>query len=884
VSSLRRREHRALVLLAILAVGYRLLNLALSAPLLVEPENVALAPFEMPRGTNTVSRPGPAAAEAGLARGDRLVAVEGRPYRGRSDLGEPLANQSVGGTLRVAVRSEGEADSRILLLPLQAPSSQGLPLLLLGLLVPLFCMALGFGVAAIRPLDPRAWILLMLLLGFGQFTELKVAESWRLPGPIAVFAGFYAALMQAAWPLGMLMFGVRFPERLALDRRAPWLKWLLVAPIALSALLDAGAAVDAVSWAAAEPFARAHRALGAIPLVAGMAAIGSFFAALGYRHGKTAAADERRRLALLRWGATIGLTPVWLLVLFSLWSGRAMGELPAVLLVPALLLLAVFPLTLAYAIVVERAMDVRVVLRQGLQYALAQRGVRVVQALASLAVLVTVVSLASSPGTRRPQRLSYIGWGVTFVVVSQRLAERARAFIDTRFFGDAARREAALAELSEDVRRIVEADKLLATVCERIAESLRVPRVAALLPQSPRFAVAYAHGFGPTPAAELPGDGATLARLRSSRDALRVYFDDPDAWVNREPPPEAEARALRALETQLLLSLTVKDTLLGVLSLGPKQSEEPYAPAETRLLRGVAGATALALENARLTAAVAAEVARAARMSREIEIAHEVQEQLFPQSYPKVAGLELAGHCRPAAGVGGDYYDFVDTSAGGVGIAIGDVAGKGIPAALLMAGLQASLRGQALAGASDLAALMDRVNRQLSDASPANRYATFFYGQYDPASRRLSYVNAGHNAPMLLRGRGGERQLIRLSDGGPVVGLLYPAAYRQFEQDLRAGDLLVGFTDGISECMNPADEEWGEERLLAAIEANRELPAAALIDALMRAADAFAAGAKQHDDMTLIVIRVVWRAGCSRGRGSGILRFSPAQEGRRSSI
>jgi phosphoserine phosphatase RsbU/P len=859
VSSQRRRAaRRALVLIAIVTGAYRVLNLGASAPLLLDPERVAATPFAMASGTNVVSRPGGAAAAAGLMRDDRLVAVEGRSYDGHSVLGQALAHRHAGETLAVTVRRPEEAEDRTLRLPLQAIPNQGLPLLLLQLLVPLFCLALGFAVAAIRPLDPRAWILLLLLLGFGQFTEIKDPETWRFPGAIGVFAGAFSSLLKAAWPLGMLLFGLRFPDRLALDRRVPWLKWLLIVPILVPALLETSAeALDAVSWRAAAPFARAHDALGAVPLVVTMTAIGCFFAALGYRHGVTAQADERRRLALLRWGATLGLTPVWLLVLFSLWSGRSLGSMPAALLVPALLLLAVFPLTLAYVIVVERAMDVRVVLRQGLQYALAQRGVRLVQGLASVAVLLTAISFATSPGTNRPQRIIYIAWGIGFVALWQGLAERARAFIDRRFFRDATRGEAAIAELSEDVRTIVETDKLLATVCERIAEALRVARVAALLPQSPRFAVAHAYGFGPRPTAELPADGPTLVRLRGARDALRVHFDDPDAWVNREPPPEAEAAALRTLETQLLLPLTVKDALLGVLSLGPKRSEEPYSPAETRLLRGLAGATALALENARLTAAVAAEVARAARMSREIEIAHEVQEQLFPQMYPKVAGLELAGHCRPAAGVGGDYYDFVDTVGGGVGIAIGDVAGKGIPAALLMAGLQASLRGQALAGENDLAALMDRVNRQLSDASPANRYATFFYGQYDPPSRQLSYVNAGHNAPMLLRGHGAERQVIRLADGGPVVGLLYPAAYRQFEVELLPGDLLVGFTDGISECMSPADEEWGEERLLAAIESCREQGARAIIDVLMRAADAFAAGAKQHDDMTLVVARVI---------------------------
>jgi sigma-B regulation protein RsbU (phosphoserine phosphatase) len=275
-----------------------------------------------------------------------------------------------------------------------------------------------------------------------------------------------------------------------------------------------------------------------------------------------------------------------------------------------------------------------------------------------------------------------------------------------------------------------------------------------------------------------------------------------------------------------------------------------------RLLQSVATQTALALENSRLTAAVAAEVALRARMSREVEIAREVQERLFPQSRPEVAGLDYAGACRPALGVGGDYFDFLELPGGRLGLAIGDVSGKGISAALLMASLQASLRGQSLAGGADLAALMSNVNQLIYEASQANRYATFFYGTYDPAARTLHYVNAGHNAPMVLRGVDGALRVQRLDQGGPVIGMLYPVPYVEASVSLLPGDLLVAYTDGISEAMNGADEEWGEERLQAVAAGARDVCAEELVQRIFAAADAFAAGAKQHDDMTLVVARV----------------------------
>src|SRR5258706_3984248 len=171
--------------------------------------------------------------------------------------------------------------------------------------------------------------------------------------------------------------------------------------------------------------------------------------------------------------------------------------------------------------------------------------------------------------------------------------------------------------------------------------------------------------------------------------------------------------------------------------------------------------TALAQEVARLTTAIGREMAQRERLNRELEIAREVQEHLFPQRLPRVLGLDYCGQCRPAREVGGDYYDFLELPNGRLGIAIGDVSGKGVGAALMMASLEASLRALAPV-IDDPAELMDRVNTLAYQASSANRFATLFYAQYDPVSRRLSYVNAGHNPPVVLRNCGGSCQVLRL--------------------------------------------------------------------------------------------------------------------------
>jgi serine phosphatase RsbU (regulator of sigma subunit)/dihydrofolate reductase len=284
----------------------------------------------------------------------------------------------------------------------------------------------------------------------------------------------------------------------------------------------------------------------------------------------------------------------------------------------------------------------------------------------------------------------------------------------------------------------------------------------------------------------------------------------------------------------------------------------------------------------KLIPTLAEEAVSRAKLEREIEIAREVQERLFPQTFPNVAGVEMAAHCRPAQLVGGDYYDLISirdgslaeaghglaenissssgTTAHGchrLGIAIGDISGKGVSAALLMASLHASLRGQTLSGAADLATKMANVNRLLYDASDSNRYATFFYAELDCDSRTLHYVNGGHNPPAVLRKEDGAWQVFRLADGGPVVGLFAGAAYKQQMLHLLPGDILLAFTDGISEAMNAAEDDWGEDRMIAEAQAHADLNAAELLQRLFRAADAFAAGAPQHDDMTLVVLRIL---------------------------
>ncbi len=342
---------------------------------------------------------------------------------------------------------------------------------------------------------------------------------------------------------------------------------------------------------------------------------------------------------------------------------------PALLSIAALL---VFPLTMAYVIVVYRAMDVRVVLRQGLQYLLATGGVRIVQIVISTAIVVLAATISARVNIAMRVALMAIGFALLLGLGA--FAERLRRWVDCLFFREAYETDKILADLATRVRTMVEMRPLLETVASCIAEALHVRRIAILLNGDGAFRPAHAMGFETLPKVVFPEESLMLRHVRHVPRTL-VEFTNPDSWVQQAG--DEQRTALESLNPELLLPLSLNEKVLGMISLGSKQSEEPFSPTDLRLLDSVAAQTGLALENGRLTETIKAEMCAREKHNRELELGREVQERLFPQEYPFVPGLEYVGSCRPALGVGGDYYDFLPLSNGGLGIAIGDISGKG---------------------------------------------------------------------------------------------------------------------------------------------------------------------------------------------------------------
>ena len=795
------------------------------------------------------------ARAAGLHDGDELIAINGVRVTSRSVYADVLLASHPGEVMRVTCRANGKqllSQTSLRLRKLEGGASP--VLLLLYAVMPPLCLALGFWVVAVRLQDVRAWLLLGVMLGLATFFN-SFPDFWE--PPFRILGTAYRIFTESSWFAWLFLLGIYFPEPFPRAVRWNWWKWLAWIVLLLWGIVSVASVASFVaefySVTAAAPI---NRFLGKLNFVVPLTLV-SFLVCIAVKYRIASSDDAKRRLRVLYAGATISLLPI--LILFSIERLKGVTEeyFPywARLSVYAVFLL--LPVTLAYVIVVQRAMDVRVVIRQGLQYTLARRGVLILQILLSALLFIVLTALMTSHAMNPIATAVSLAAGLWGIFLLHGVTQRVAAWVDRRFFRDAYNAELILSDLAEKVRTIVETRPLLETVTQRISSALHVKQLAVLLSEGGSYRPAHALGYGTLPELVFPANTATVERLRTENQPARIYFDDSESWIYKAPEmTEEERKRLAALQPELLLPLSVKNELLGFMSLGQKLSEAPYSSTDLRLLSSVAAQTGIALEVARLNSAIGREIAARERLNRELEIAREVQQHLFPQHFPAISGLDYSGLCRPAREVGGDYYDFLELPEGKLGVAIGDVSGKGIGASLMMASLGASLRSQA-AVVENLTQLIQRVNNLVYDASTSNRYATFFYAEYNPGNRQLLFVNAGHNPPVIVRRSNLGDEVLRLNPSRPPVGLLPKSSYEQGSFALQSGDLLVLFTDGISESMNSDDEEWGEERLIELAKTCTGMPAIEAMNCIVTAAQRFAAGAPQHDDMTVVVLRVI---------------------------
>jgi len=299
-----------------------------------------------------------------------------------------------------------------------------------------------------------------------------------------------------------------------------------------------------------------------------------------------------------------------------------------------------------------------------------------------------------------------------------------------------------------------------------------------------------------------------------------------------------------------LIPMHLQGQTKGLIMLGPRLRGGEYSAADLEFLYSLGNLAIISIENARLFR----EALEKQRLEDELKIAREIQQGLLPDKLPSIRGFEIAGINIPSFQVGGDYYDVIEHSDHDYVVAIGDVSGKGTPAALLMAGVQAVLRTIAPLNLP-LPVATSRMNDLICMNTHGGKFITFFWGILETASRQFRYVNAGHNPPMLVRKNG---TVEKLEDGGLILGIIKGiSAYQEGRCSLEPGDVLLMYTDGVSEAMNPESIDFTEEELEKVAKAARNSSAKEVIIKIQQALDSHTKGSPQSDDITMLVLKAV---------------------------
>lgn len=339
--------------------------------------------------------------------------------------------------------------------------------------------------------------------------------------------------------------------------------------------------------------------------------------------------------------------------------------------------------------------------------------------------------------------------------------------------------------------------------------------------------------------------GAPLAGP-GALEALPVH---PCRWNTREERIGALSDA--PAEKLLLAPIVADGRPLGVLVVADKENRaggvDDFTVGDERILSLFGNQAAIALENARLHR----EAVEKERMEREVELAASIQKAILPVSLPVVPGLRLAGGNRPTRQVGGDYYDVFPLPDGRTAFCVADVAGKGVPAALLVSTVHACLRILLDTGVADLPGFVSRVHRHLLGFSSTRKFVTLFFAVYDPLRHEVRYVNAGHNPGVLFAGQ----KTLLLPSGGPPIGILPDSVFRESLVPLAPDDTIVLYSDGITEAVNGADEEFGMDRLVALVKESDGVSPAIVSSRIFEAVSEFTRGVAQYDDQTVLVAR-----------------------------
>ncbi len=550
-----------------------------------------------------------------------------------------------------------------------------------------------------------------------------------------------------------------------------------------------------------------------------------------YQSYRTADVEEKRQVRWPLWGTllAVGVLAVGRIAFFVVLNlNPQIGSNPTYTTVYSVitqLAYLLIPVSFAFAILKYRLMEIDLLIKKTVVYA-------TLTAFVVVAYLVLVggvgTLLVQSTGVKNQTVTVVSTLAIAALLIPVR--NRLQHVVERKLFRRKYDFTAALTTIGQDINSSREPEELLRRIAETTQQALQSRSVAIFVKEP-------GEPFAPSATIGLPDEVAEKMRLNWPGEMLAAL---PPAF---EPAvlPDTESAKLRRLNAAYVVQArgANEQQTVALLVAGKKLGGEAFDAEDDEFLRSVAGQIAEALK-----------IRSSKKELQEARQAREIQRALLPTQIPQVPGFDISGMSEAARAVGGDYYDVIELGDGKLAFCIADVCGKGMTAALLMSGLQGAVRSLS-APETGPAELVTRVRRVVCRNLSAGKFVTFFYAVLDPTERTIRYTNAGHNPPIVVRANG---DVERLREGGPIVGRLFAdTTLKEGKLDVRPGDRVVLFTDGVSEARDESEEEFGEDALAELIRSSRTESATDLEDVIVTAVTTYT-GNNFHDDVTLLVV------------------------------
>jgi serine phosphatase RsbU (regulator of sigma subunit) len=766
--------------------------------------------------------------------GDTITSLGDEPLtqaRWRSVFGRPIPIDTV-----IQIKVSGEQGVHDYTLQAR-PERSGSVMLLISIDVLRFLIAFGFmgvGLWAFfsqpnsMPVRVFAWFCFSM-------TSTMIAG-------VNIMSGFYSTLKipgldEIRQALGMLALGslifwlhlqLVFPTVLDfVKRNGKWIYPVIYLPWAMAIAVAILSLVGWIDSTIAEIVASAA----VVPIFI-WGAIG--FVILGRRFVKSSDRVEKRQLKLVLWGTALGLGGFLILLIllnvFNEWfKGNQMLTLGMI--VFGFMLLLLTPISYAYAFGRYRLLEVQGKIRRGTRYLITSALAFVILFGAAYLFIRNMLTANSALGALL---LVFFAFGIG------RLSSRMNKFLEARFYPERQQLRSKLQTALELSTSFGDCKQFWSNISEHLRESLNVATVYPVLAgdNGGTFALRDHEATPFLPTSDF------VSRLKQER---RAVFVDELVASGKSQLSDDEYRWLSGNNVALILPLVTQQRMAGFLAFGYKTEQEDYVPEEVSVLTTIAPQVAMASENMRL---IEENVVKR-RLEEQMQMARRIQEGFLPSVLPETIGLEVATHNRFSLEVAGDYFDVMTMPDGESLIAIADVSGKGAGAALLMANLQASLRTAMEVGVP-LTRAIAQVNNLIFRNTPPEQYITFVAVLYDPRTSILRYVNAGHNPPLLIHTDGTVDELMPT---GLILGAIPNMEYSEGSVEFKAKELLVLYTDGVSEAMDDSGEEYGEDRIKETARSLRHESVSHIVDEIERDVERFCGRIPMEDDSTMVVVK-----------------------------